>query len=315
MREQVYAQKVLLAVLLLMGLVVAFAISISSPLGLEPINNSLPPPSIADEQQAACRPPDEIEQQRDQLALHLLQTFQPDDSWSLLREAMMTHFAQPHSARRGERGDVCPPTHLYADVASAAISAGMYDKPFLGTEPIALARRIGPESPRIVDAIIRTAFFSRPIVTSTSPDLRGDARVLLADFCKLNPALTIPAFQDMSFKTRSGRAAARAAVACGNREALAVVSGWMQQLLDSARYGAIEQSKSIALFDLAYALEVAGVRAQPYAGPISALLDRKIQAWAPPFGMLDISPTSMCAIAGRIGGAVAEEARAKSVCQ
>ena len=316
MEKRPFALKAFLVILLGTGWVLALVFWISPPLHLEPANSSLLPPQRADAgQQAACRPPDEIERRRDQLALQMLETFRPDDSASFLRGAMMVYFAHASTARRGEKERVCPPIYLYADVASAAISAGLFDSQPLGPDAIALAHQIGAQNPRMIDAVIQTAFFPQRIATSNSPDLRLDARVVLADLCRLNPGLTTPALQQMSSETQSGRLAARVVIACGNQEALVVVSGWMQQLLDSAGKSVIEQSKTDALFDLAYALETAGAKAQPYSGPISALLDRKIQVWAPPFGTIDGSPIAMCAVAEQIGGAVAEKGKTESFCQ
>ena len=267
--------------------------------------------------QTECRPPDELEQQRNQLALQLLATFRPDDTWSQLRASAINQFVYGNPGRKGEKEKVCPPTHLYTDVAKAAVSAGIFNADFLDREATALAHRIGPQDSRIFDAIIRTAFHSGAIRIGGDPerDVRTDARLALVDFCKTIPVPAWRALQQMSYETQSGRASARVAIACGSQEALPIVSGWMQQLLDSAGDGTIDQYRTAALFDLAHALETAEAKAQPYSVPIANLLDREIQSAAPPFGMLDLSPTRLCVVARRIGGAVAEKATTKPFCK
>lgn len=301
------------------GWFIAIMLWIQPSVSLEPTAVWLPAPNWEGTRlQVECRPPDELEQQRNQLASQLLATFRPDDMWSQLRSATINQFVYGNPGRKGEKEKVCPPTQFYADIAKAAVSAGIFDAVFLDRDATALAHRIGPQDTRIVDAIIRTAFYPGVIREggdTTGRDVRSYARLALVDFCKTIPIPASRALQQMSYETQSGRAAARVAIACGSQEALPIVSGWMQQLLDSAGRRVIDQYKAAALFDLAHALETAEARAQPYSGPIITLFDREIQSWAPPFGMLNISPIWLCAVARRIGGAVIEKANTKDFCQ
>jgi hypothetical protein len=68
------------------------------------------------------------------------------------------------------------------------------------------------------------------------------------------------------------------------------------------------------LYELAFALGMAGEGAQPYAAPFLELLDRRVESWAPPFGMIGLPPARMCPVAQRIGGSVAEAGRTKDFC-
>ncbi|KAJ8134525.1 hypothetical protein OY671_012262 [Metschnikowia pulcherrima] len=67
-------------------------------------------------------------------------------------------------------------------------------------------------------------------------------------------------------------------------------------------------------YELAFALGMAGERAQPYAQPLIELLDRRVESWAPPFGMIESPPARMCPVARHIGGTVAAAAETKEFC-
>ncbi len=317
------AQGMLLSFFATAGWFVVFVLWVRPPLHLQTDTIRLPSPNWDSARlQKECRPPDELEQQRNQLALQVLKTFRPNDTWSALRSATISQFVYGNPGRIGDRQKVCPPAYLDADVAQAAISAGIFNRnaalgpdSFLDREALDLAHRLGPIDPRIVDGVIRTAFYSRAIFQggNYSRDVRTDALLALADFCRIVPIPYEQALQRMSFESQYGRAAARLATACGDQKALPIVSGWMQKLLE--RFGGtLIQSEFEVLEELAYALEIAGTKAQPYSGPILTLLDRKVRSWEPPFGMLVGPPTEMCSIARRIGGTVAEEAMTKSAC-
>jgi hypothetical protein len=68
------------------------------------------------------------------------------------------------------------------------------------------------------------------------------------------------------------------------------------------------------LYELAYAIAMGGRAAQAYAGPIYELLGRKVESWAPRFGMLELPPTRMCPVLEYIGGEEARLAVSKPPC-
>lgn len=253
------AQGMLLSFFATAGWFVAFMLWARPPLHLQTETIKLPRPNWDSTRlQKECRPPDELEQQRDQLALQVLRTFRPNDTWSVLRYATINQFVYGNPGRSGDKQKVCPPTYLGSDVAQAAISAGIFNRndapgpdDFLHHEAVALAHRLGPVDSRIVDGVIRTAFYPRIIREGDCPrDVRTDALLALADFCKLVPIPYEQALQRMHFEDQYGRAAARLAIACGSQEALPVVSGWMQKLL--GRFGGtLTQSESETLDELA----------------------------------------------------------------
>lgn len=308
-------RKLAIAGLVVAGLALLLPLAFRPLPGREAVRASLGPSRpAASALSQECRQPTEIEQRRNRLALEMLKTFRAEDQWSLLLAAAVAHFTRPAAAGRDDPPP-CAPRELYDDVAEAAIAAGLFDRKFLTGPEIALARQIGPRDRRIVEAMVRTAFHGERIADSSSPDRRAEARVVLAEFCASERSFASQAYEQMSADNQAGRAAARIAIACGEPRALPVVSGWMERMLSDTGDRTIDRSTRDSIYDLAYALEMAGDAARPYAGPVVTLLGRKVQSWAPPFGMVELPPARMCAVAERIGGDVAAAAKAKPFCK
>jgi hypothetical protein len=61
------------------------------------------------------------------------------------------------------------------------------------------------------------------------------------------------------------------------------------------------------LRELSYAIYFAGPRGKEYTAPIHGIMRRKIESWAPPFGMLDIDPDELCGLLASIEGDAATE--------
>lgn len=272
------------------------------------VAGSYPPPAVA------CRAPDETESRRDELALELLRTWRPDDPGSSLRDATIRHFASRSGFRRGDRIPVCLPEPLKDAIAEAAVAAGLFAGPFLEPDLLRLAQQLGPRDPSIAAAVTRTAFETSGIFHVGGVRPSAAARVVLAGFCGTDPALAARAFEEANIMTPGGRAATLLAAACGSEEALAFASAGMSRLL-RGEHGAISLASGDALRELAIALQAGGERSQPYAAPIRAMLDRLLMSQAPPYGMIRVPPSRLCAVAAAIGGEVAEAARAKPFCQ
>ncbi len=260
-----------------------------------------------------CRAPTDREQHRDRLMLEVLRTFRPGDRWSTLQSAAMQHFARPPFTSRDE-SPPCAPLDLFHDLADAAAAAGLFGERYVGAETMAFARQIGPLEPRIVQAVARAAFHPERIVSEAIADLRVDARVVLAEFCLADRGLAFPVRDQVGADTPLGRATARIAIACGEPGALETVSALMTRMLAGTGSRVIDRATRDALYDLAYALEMAGEAARPHAGPIIAMLDRKVLAQFAYGGLVESPPARLCAVAERIGGDVAAAAMAKPFC-
>jgi hypothetical protein len=266
-----------------------------------------------------CREPDAIEQRQHQLALEVLEVFNTD--WlNPLQRGAIQHFAYPWRQRRGAPTDdkslPCPPLALHASVATAAIKAGVFRRPFLYADTISLAQQLGPRDPQIVQAVARSAFLDSIIPDDPfRADLRPYARLVLAECGSAAREWAGLAMAQVSAANQLGTGAAQVAVAGGAPEALPEVQRLMELLISATpRDKLIPRLTRNRIYELAFALGMAGEGAQPHAGPLVELLDRRVESWAPPFGMIGLPPARMCPVAERIGGGVAETARMKDFC-
>jgi hypothetical protein len=266
-----------------------------------------------------CRDPNAIEQRQHQVALEVLEVF--DGDWlNPLQRGAIRHFAYPWEQRRGatrdEKSLPCPPLALYPRVATAALKAGVFGRPFLYADGIALAQQLGPRDPQIVRAVAHSAFLDHSIPDDAfRADLRPYARLVLAEFGSAAREWAGLAMAEVSAANQLGTGAAQVAVAGGAPEALPKVQRLMEQLISATpRDKLIPRLARNRIYEMAFALGMAGEGAQPYAAPLVELLDRRVESWAPPFGMIGSPPARMCPVAERIGGSVAEAARTKDFC-
>ena len=105
----------------------------------------------------------------------------------------------------------------------------------------------------------------------------------------------------MSANDALGTSAAAIAVAGGSPEALPTISRLLDAILDSSRKDPIPRQARERFYELAYALAAAGPKAQPYAKPLLRMMERKVESWAPPFGMVALRPRRMCRVLEIIG--------------
>ncbi len=268
----------------------------------------------------SCREPTLVEQNQNRVALEVLEVFD-SDGWNALRLAAVKHFAHPWMQRRADSRDdktvPCFSADLRAAVTSAAIKGHVFDRPFLYASEIALAEQLGPANPQIVDAIVRTSFHENEIPDDPfKNDLRPYARLVLAEFGRsASEKRAKEAFTQMSASSQMGTGAAQIAVAGGEPQALSAVQRLMDEVLSATpREKPIPPLSRNRIYELAFALGMAGEDARAYAGPLIDLLDRKVLSAAPPFGLVDLPPARMCPVARHIGGMVAVAAQAKEFC-
>jgi hypothetical protein len=264
-----------------------------------------------------CREASAEEQHQHRLALEVLEVF--DTDWlNALQTGAVRHFAHPWRQRIGgpRESFPCPPIELHDAVTRAAIKAKVFARPFLYEDGISLAEQLGPRDPQIVDAVARTAFHE--ILIPDDPfgtDLRPYARLVLAEFGSPAKKWAGQALAQLSANDQLGTGAAQIAVAGGEPRALPAVQNLMAHILTITPVGKpIPRKSRNQLYELAFALGMAGEDAQPYGAPLIQLLDRTVESWAPPFGMVHLQPARMCAVAEHIGGNVALAARTKAYC-
>lgn len=168
---------------------------------------------------------------------------------------------------------------------------------------LALASRIGEGRPEIIKAVAAVAFNEQPQESETlsNEDIRPFARTVLAGFGRQVAFFGDTAFALISSENSLGTGAARVAAAAGHPDALRKITSLMSELLSSIPADqAIPWDKRNRLYELAYAISFAGEPGRDHLEPILELMKRKVQSWAPPFGMVELSPKRMCDVLRRI---------------
>lgn len=98
-----------------------------------------------------------------------------------------------------------------------------------------------------------------------------------------------------------GTGAAQIAVSGGNPKALQIVERLMvEKLATLPKEQAVPWDARNRLYEMAYALAYGGAQAREHIAPLQDLMSRKVQSWAPPFGMLELSPRRMCDVLAKI---------------
>lgn len=271
----------------------------------------------------ACRAPTAKEAVQDAAALNVLNAFQDAGPLPL---AAIAHFGFPwertqQDLQRTDGPEPCIPEGAKQQIVKFIERTNAY-KGLLSDDEIGLSEQLGPGSTKVLQALAQTAFsgseggHSGVVNDSFNYDLRPHARMVLAEFGESAQPWGKAAIAQMSADTNLGTGAAMVAVASGEAEALPTTSQLMQNLLASIpKGGRIDRTKRNRLYELAYALGMAGKKAQPYAKPIADLLDRKVASAAPPFGLIDAQPVRMCAVAVHIGGQIEAAALRHDFCR
>ena len=270
-----------------------------------------------------CHPPSDIEAHRDMAALQVLQMF-PAPSVDM-RLAAMAYFGQPWQRRSVDDRDVRPPClsdGMKDEITKALDQSGGLGPGLAGEEAIGLVEQLGPRQPAYAALIAATAFSPDKVRLSdvaNDPfgyDIRPHARMVLAELGAQAQPWAAKAVSDMSAKDALGIGAAQVAVGGGDPRALPAVRDMMVEILART-----PESKPVPLADrrrlyqLAYALGMAGSAAEPYSAPLASLLARKIESRAPPYGLIAYDPIRMCAVAAHIGGRVAAAAQGHVYCR
>jgi hypothetical protein len=98
-----------------------------------------------------------------------------------------------------------------------------------------------------------------------------------------------------------GTGAAQVAVAGGHPQALQTVERLMTETLATLpKNRVVPWDTRNRLYEMAYALAFGGEQAKQYVAPLRDLMGRKVQSWAPPFGMVELPPRRMCRVLATI---------------
>jgi hypothetical protein len=263
----------------------------------------------------SCVPMKEAERAQSRLVLQVLEEFPVIE---VMHIAAVKHFGRDRYRREGEKEVlVCPPEELYPRVAELMLSRGVFSRGYLHANELRLAAALGPRDQRIVEAVARTAFHPFAIETEypeTKRDIRSFARTTLAGFGGAAAPWAEKAFQAISAEDALGTSAAQVAVAGGHPQALERVHDLLMDALEAHPDDPIPLRARDRLYELAHAIAMGGRRAREHADPIYELLGRKVESWAPPFGMLELPPRRMCRVLEHLGGEEARLAASKPPC-
>jgi len=222
--------------------------------------------------------------------------------------------------------DRCPPaSYLYGQVAPILERADWL-RSAQDRFNLELIERL-PASRYIAKRLGETAFNEYPL---TRGPLKYDNRPYLRTLLGYQGVYARPwatkALAEIAPDTKLGTSAAFLAVATVPKQALPQVAAALRRFIVDAQVRRVTISDikpagsgfsvrdGDRLFELAYALSIAGPQAEPYSEPLIKLLDQKFASPAPPFGLILVEPKALCPVARRIGGRVAAAAKGKPFC-
>jgi hypothetical protein len=253
-----------------------------------------------------CVPPNARERSLLDLAASAIEQV-GDDNPNWLDIGAQKYLARPQFRNEGgRRVAVCTPDEILRRVASAFDARKGLGKGRLVEYQLELAARLPIRNRYVVDAVGKSAFSSQVQESDVfrQRDIRPYARTILASFGQEAKAFQALAYQQMSIEDSMGTGAAQVAAATGHAGALPRIERMMQKALASVPADkAVPRAKRNRLYELAWAIYFAGEPGKAHTRPIHTMMHRKVQSWAPPFGMVELRPKRLCAVLAQIEGA------------
>jgi hypothetical protein len=255
-----------------------------------------------------CTPVSDQQRPRVDAALRVLMEFHDYDD---VYDGAMMFFGRRRSLEDQE--PFCLDEALKRDITTATLAAKTWDRGLAGIAKLELARQLGPRDGRIVRYVAQTAFYGQPVADIGFSDLRPQARSVLASFGVAAAPWREAALGSMDAKTSLGTTSAQVAAASRQPAAVTAVADLLAQELSRA-HGVIGREHAKRLVELAYGLGAAGEAARPHIKLLTRLLDRKVQSSAPPFGVIERSPSEVCRAIAWVGGPEADRTLASAKC-
>ncbi len=200
---------------------------------------------------------------------------------------------------------VCPPADLYTRL-KPVIEDSLY-RYFMQYEQLSLASKMPDPRPELVRAVASIAFSQKPHLESddvafAGEDLRPFARWVLASMHPVDNQYLSTARELINGDDSLGTGAAQVAASYRVPDVLAKVETLMSGLIkDSASADGIDVESRDRLYELGYALALAGKDASNYTGPLHTLMSGKVGSYSK-YGILYISPKRMCGVLRAIDG-------------
>lgn len=301
-------------IVLLLGIVIGLLLSITKPDVRSPKNTkyrlvTAQPPVISRPQSnQSCVQATKAEKALLNAAVHVLE-FPANDASFLGIGAQRLLANGVYRRRAGRSMRVCDPAEIYERAGELIGSSDHLRRGRITEYGLTLIAKLPKPDIELVEIVAASAFNKHPQQSEMFKDLdiRPLARSVLASLGHMAKPYGDKAFELISISDALGTGAAQVAVASGHPMALSVVERLMREKLDSIPLNeAVSLSDRDRLYEMSYALYFGGADARSHLRPLFDLMKRKVQSWAPPFGMVELDPRKMCFVLAAIQGTDAE---------
>lgn len=244
-------------------------------------------------------------------ALNVLRTF---PVISKLHIAASHYFGETQYRRTNNESTIlCIPDNVKATAKSRMIEEKIFSRDTVEPDYLRVAFMLDSDDQTIMDAVGKTAFHPEGVYFFTG-DARPLARIVLSKYSSQSAKWSDQALVEISSKDKLGTSAAAVAASAGNLKAIKKISHLINEIIEASGQKAIKYEDTKTLYQLVVALALGGERAQQHISPLITLLNHKIESWAPPFGMIEVSPNYVCAALEKIGGTQAESVLQRAPC-
>lgn len=194
----------------------------------------------------------------------------------------------------GTNAPFCLDRQMEQSLVEATLHSRVWDYGMPGVSRLALARRLGPRAQPIIDDVAKAAFAPTPLADGAFSDIRPMARSILASYGVAASPWREQALKAMTATDALGTSAAQVAGASRDPEAVNAVADLLRRSLVEYPTGPIPNERAKRLVELAYAIGAAGEAGRPHLDLLSDLLERDVESFAPPFGMIERAPSEVC---------------------
>ncbi|WP_456006612.1 hypothetical protein [Mesorhizobium sp. f-mel] len=198
---------------------------------------------------------------------------------------------------------VCDDLDEYQRAAQLINSSDHFRRGRIVEYELQLIARLPNPSEDLARVVAESAFNDTVQQSETfrSRDIRPFARATLAGLGLHSRPYAARAYEQISIENSMGTGAAQIAVAGEHPMALHVVEKAMaDKLATLPRDRVVPRDIRNRLYEMGYALAFGGPRAKQHVAPLRDLMSRKVESWAPPFGMVELPPRRMCRVLASI---------------
>lgn len=263
---------------------------------------AIPPSGLSLSREGTCVEPTEQERALVAAAVDVL-AFPTEASGSLGigAEKLLSHPLHRKEGRTSQR--VCDIPELLERAAHIIENSDHLRKGRIVEYGLNLIARLPHVSDDLAKVVAESAFNDTPQQSGllSDRDIRPLARATLAGLGLQAKPYAEQAFRQISMDDAMGTGAAQIAVAGRHPGALRAVERLMaEKLATLPRDRAVPWNVRNRLYEMAYALASGGEQARQHMTALRDLMSRKVQSWAPPFGMIEVPPRRMCRVAAKI---------------